>query len=216
MKTNSWFFPVRQGSLVKGENLFCCQRPPGDTPPAATCFSTWSFSDISREEYGRLAKERSERARSARSSGGTGSSGRSRSRILPTSASRRRNLSFPGRSPAKSFPSFKATGIRGETEGKELDAIAAAAGKPQLLIFQDDNRVGFRGIYGISGALSKIVEKSEKGLSVQVVFLGDDATELSSILKRIASESSGGDHSRNKPRRPGRAPAPTGSIAMCR
>ena len=177
-------FPVRQGSLVKGENLFCVSVHQGHAA-SSDLFLDLEFFDISREEYGRLARS----ARSA--SSGEAQRYREQRKIevkYPADFSKPQEKPlFSGPQPGEKLPSFKATGIRGETEGKELDAIAAAAGKPQLLIFQDDNRVGFRGIYGISGALSKIVEKSEKGLSVQVVFLGDDATELSSILKRIAS-----------------------------
>ena len=177
-------FPVRQGSLVKGENLFCISVHQGHAA-SSDLFLDLEFFDISREEYGRLARS----ARSARA--GEAQRYREQRKVevkdpADFSKSQEKPL-FSGPQPGEKLPSFKATGIRGETEGKEFDAIAAAAGKPQLLIFQDDNRVGFRGIYGISGALSKIVEKSEKGLSVQVVFLGDDATELSSILKRIAS-----------------------------
>ena len=178
------FFGVRQGSLVKGENVFSVSVHQGHAA-SSDLFLDLEFFSISREEYGRLAKG-AQRARSAdvgryreqRKVEVKDPAGFSKSQEKPL---------FSGPQPGEKLPSFKTIGVRGETEGKELDAIAAAAGKPQLLIFQDDNRVGFRGIYGIAGALSKIAEKSEKGLSVQVVFLGDDANELSTMLKRIAA-----------------------------
>ena len=178
------FFGVRQGSLVKGENVFSVSVHQGHAA-SSDLFLDLEFFSISREEYGRLAKG-AQRTRSA-------DAGRYREERKVEvkdpagfSKSQEKPL-FSGPQPGEKLPSFKAIGLRGETEGKELDAVAAAAGKPQLLIFQDDNRVGFRGIYGIAGALSKIAEKSEKGLSVQVVFLGDDANELSTMLKRIAA-----------------------------
>ena len=178
------FFGVRQGSLVKGENVFSVSVHQGHAA-SSDLFLDLEFFSISREEYGRLAKG-AQRTRSA-------DAGRYREQRKVEvkdpagfSKSQEKPL-FSGPQPGEKLPSFKAIGLRGETEGKELDAVAAAAGKPQLLIFQDDNRVGFRGIYGIAGALSKIAEKSEKGLSVQVVFLGDDANELSTMLKRIAA-----------------------------
>ncbi len=176
-------FGVRQGSMLKGENLFCVSVHQGHAA-SSDLFLDLEFFDISREEYGRLARN-AQRTRSA-----DASRYREQRKVevkdpAGFSKSQEKPL-FSGPQPGEKLPSFKAIGIRGETEGKELDAIAAAAGKPQLLIFQDDNRVGFRGIYGIAGALSKIVEKSEKGLSVQVVFLGDDANELSTLLKGIA------------------------------
>ena len=178
------FFGVRQGSLVKGENVFSVSVHQGHAA-SSDLFLDLEFFSISREEYGRLAKG-AQRTRSA-------DAGRYREQRKVEvkdpagfSKSQEKPL-FSGPQPGEKLPSFKTIGVRGETEGKELDAIAAAAGKPQLLIFQDDNRVGFRGIYGIAGALSKIAEKSEKGLSVQVVFLGDDANELSTMLKRIAA-----------------------------
>ena len=178
------FFGVRQGSLVKGENVFSVSVHQGHAA-SSDLFLDLEFFSISREEYGRLAKG-AQRTRSA-------DAGRYREQRKVEvkdpagfSKSQEKPL-FSGPQPGEKLPSFKAIGLRGETEGKERDAVAAAAGKPQLLIFQDDNRVGFRGIYGIAGALSKIAEKSEKGLSVQVVFLGDDANELSTMLKRIAA-----------------------------
>ena len=177
-------FAVRQRSLVKGENLFCVSVHQGHAA-SSDLFLDLEFFDISREDYRRLASS-AQRTRSAearryrqqRKVEVKDPAGFSKSQEKPL---------FSGPQSGEKLPSFKAFGIRGKTEGKELDAIAAAAGKAQVLIFQDDNRVGIRGIYGISRALSKIVEKSKKGLSIQVVFLGDDATELSSMLKRIAT-----------------------------
>ncbi|MBI1923129.1 hypothetical protein HYR99_02650 [Candidatus Poribacteria bacterium] len=86
-----------------------------------------------------------------------------------------KNPLFSGPQPGEKLPSFKATGLRGDLDGKEFDPVALAAGKPQILIFQDDNpNEGDRSIYTLFSSLRRIASKSKQELHMSLVFLGDD------------------------------------------
>lgn len=69
---------------------------------------------------------------------------------------------------------FKATVLRGKRKGDKYDPIAAADGKPLVLIFQDDSVVGQKGLLLCGGALETIAKKSRHGLHVSTTFLVDD------------------------------------------
>ena len=81
---------------------------------------------------------------------------------------------FSGPQPGEKLPPFKATGLRGERKGLEYDPVAAAGGKPLLLIFQDNSVVGQKGLLLCGKALARIAKKSSTGLQVSTTFLVDD------------------------------------------
>jgi hypothetical protein len=74
------------------------------------------------------------------------------------------------------LPAFTATGIRGERKGKEYDPVEVAAGKPLVLIFQDNSVVGQKGLLFCGKVLSTIAKNSPLGLHVSSTFLVDDPT----------------------------------------
>lgn len=92
---------------------------------------------------------------------------------------------FSGPQPGEKIPSFRVTGMFGDLAGKTIDPVSLAAGKPQVLIFMDESRVGLRGLFGVSSAVSQIAKESDKGLQFSVVLLGDDPAGLSGFIKRF-------------------------------
>lgn len=74
--------------------------------------------------------------------------------------------------------------VLGDQEGRELDVVAQAAGKPLLLIFVHEiNRpsVGMARILGDYAA-----RRTKDGLHCGVIFLSDDAAETEAWMKRAA------------------------------
>ncbi len=98
---------------------------------------------------------------------------------------------FSGPQPGEKIPPFKITGLVGNFDGKQIDPVNLAGGKPQVLIFMDGNRVGLRGLFGLTSMVSQIKEKSDKGLQLSAVLLGDDPAKLSQFGKRFANRLSG-------------------------
>jgi len=95
---------------------------------------------------------------------------------------------FSGPQPGEKLPPFAATGVGGTIDGKEFDPAALAGDKPQVLVFQDDSRVGLRGLYGLKNSLSRIANESDEGLRLAAVFLSDDASSILERVARLASE----------------------------
>ncbi len=91
---------------------------------------------------------------------------------------------FSGPQPGENMPGFKAANLAGEDKGKEIDPVAVAGDKLQILFLQDDNGVAIRGLYGVVGAIGKINQKTEKDLHVACVFLTDDADAITSRFGR--------------------------------
>ena len=98
---------------------------------------------------------------------------------------------FSGPQPGEKIPPFQVTGLVGNFDGKKIDPVSLAGGKPQVLIFMDENRVGLRGLFGLARMVSQIKEKSDKGLHFSATLLGDDPAKLSQFGKRFGSRLSG-------------------------
>ena len=81
---------------------------------------------------------------------------------------------FSGPQPGEKLPALKATGVHGDLDGKEFDAVELADGKPQVLIFMAADKVGVRGLIGLTKFTSLVAKKSKGGLHVSSVFLGDE------------------------------------------
>ncbi len=92
---------------------------------------------------------------------------------------------FSGPQKGEKLPAFKATGVRGKFAGKVFDPVAEAKGKPQILIFQDYQGGGLRGLVASTRILSAIRKKSKKKFHTAIVFLGDDPTKMAAFGKRI-------------------------------
>jgi hypothetical protein len=89
---------------------------------------------------------------------------------------------FSGPQVGEKLPSFKVRGVLGN-EGKELDFVKQADGKPLVLVFVHDvNRPSI----GMTRVLtSYTTSRAKDGLETGVVFLSDDATAAEERIKRI-------------------------------
>ena len=83
---------------------------------------------------------------------------------------------FSGPQPGEKLPPFKVVGLHGERKGKEYDPVALADGKPLVLIFQDNQVPGQKGLLLNGQIFESIAKNSPKGLEVHSVFLVDDPT----------------------------------------
>jgi hypothetical protein len=90
---------------------------------------------------------------------------------------------FSGPQVGEKIPSFKVRGVLGN-EGKELDFVKQADGKPLVLVFVHDvNRPSI----GMTRVLtSYTTSRAKDGLETGVVFLSDDATAAEERIKRIS------------------------------
>jgi hypothetical protein len=89
---------------------------------------------------------------------------------------------FSGPQAGEKLTGFKVLGVYGDQEGKELDFVAAAAGKPTLLIFMHD-------LTRPSAALTRAMcawaqPKAKEGLYSGVVWLAADRSQTEEYLKR--------------------------------
>ena len=98
---------------------------------------------------------------------------------------------FSGPQPGEKIPSFQVTGLNGERVGKVFDPSRLAGGKPQVLIFMDDNGVGIRGLFGTASLMSQIADKSGQPLQLVAILLGDDPAKLQGFGKRFGERLSG-------------------------
>ncbi len=93
---------------------------------------------------------------------------------------------FSGPQVGEKLPPLKVRGVFEPHTGKELDLVAAAAGKPIVLVFiHDVNRPSLQ--------MTKILTYYTAGLASQgvatgVVWLADDVTEAENVLKKRARE----------------------------
>jgi hypothetical protein len=89
---------------------------------------------------------------------------------------------FSGPQVGEKLPSFKVRGVLG-SEGKEMDFVTQAAGKPIVLIFVHEAN---RPSVGMTRVLtSYTASRAKDGLATGVVWLSDDATEAESNIKRM-------------------------------
>jgi len=89
---------------------------------------------------------------------------------------------FSGPQVGEKLPEFKVRGVLA-SEGKELDFVSKAAGKPIVLVFVHDvNRPSI----GMTRVLtSYTTSRAKDGLETGVVFLSDDATAAEENIKRM-------------------------------
>ncbi len=83
---------------------------------------------------------------------------------------------YSGPQPGEPLPPFKVTGFLGAKRGEVFDPVDLAAGKPLMLIFQDDSVVGQKGLLLCGKTLAKIAEESRQGFMISATFLVDDPT----------------------------------------
>ncbi len=83
---------------------------------------------------------------------------------------------YSGPQPGEKLPSFKVIGLHGKRKGEEYDPVKLAGDKPLVLIFQDNQVPGQKGLLLNGEVLSQIASKSPNGLEVHSVFLVDDPT----------------------------------------
>ena len=88
----------------------------------------------------------------------------------------REEVVYSGPQPGERLPDFTATGIRGDSDGEELNPVSIADDGPLVLIFQDDSVTGQKGLLLCGRALAHIAERSPDGLHVSATFLVDDRT----------------------------------------
>jgi hypothetical protein len=89
---------------------------------------------------------------------------------------------FSGPQVGEKITGFKVLGVYGDQEGKELDFVAAAAGKPTLLIFMHDLT---RPSAALTRALCSYAQpKAKDGLYCAVVWLAADRSQTEEYLKR--------------------------------
>ncbi len=96
---------------------------------------------------------------------------------------------FSGPQRDEKLPVFEVTSLIGDDKGKRIDLAKMAGKRPQILVFQDDNGVALRGLYGTMKAINAIDEKSKANVFVAPVFLSDDmdaiANRYSSALPKL-------------------------------
>ena len=92
---------------------------------------------------------------------------------------------FSGPQSGEKLPPFRATSLAGDNKGKELDPIELAGNNPQILLFQDENGVAIRGLFGVAKAIRKIERKTEQDLHIACVFLCDDAETITSQFASV-------------------------------
>lgn len=90
---------------------------------------------------------------------------------------------FSGPQAGEKLGSFKVQGVFDDAAGKEIDFVAAAAGKPIVLIFVHEVN---RPTMGLTRILSTYTaSRAKEGIATGVVWLTDDPTEAENTLKRM-------------------------------
>lgn len=92
---------------------------------------------------------------------------------------------FSGPQPEEKLPSLAGIAINGEAKGKTIDFIKKADKKPLVLIFQDEKRLGLRGLVGFTRLIAQINIMSKQQVNVHVLFLGDSPDTLTQQASRI-------------------------------
>ena len=85
-------------------------------------------------------------------------------------------LVYSGPQPGEKLPALRVIGLRGPHKGKDYDPVAAAKGKPLVLIFQDNSVVGQKGLFLCGEPFARIAEKAPHVFHVSTTFLVDDPT----------------------------------------
>lgn len=102
--------------------------------------------------------------------------------VLPTLAFAQDPI-FSGPQVGEKLGSFKVKGVFDEVAGKELDFVAAAEGKPIVLIFVHEVN---RPVAGMTRILSTYTaSRAKEGLAIGVIWLAEDATAAENQLKNM-------------------------------
>lgn len=95
--------------------------------------------------------------------------------VVVGSLARAEDPVFSGPQIDEKLPPFKVTSVVGEENGKDIDLVSKADGKPIVLFFLHERT---RPAFGLIRAVSKYaVQKSEDGLHSGVIILSADATK---------------------------------------
>ncbi len=89
---------------------------------------------------------------------------------------------FSGPQRGERLPPLAALSLMGETEGRVIDAVEVAEGKPLVLVLMDEGLVGIKGVFGLTTWTSIASRSAESGLHVSVVFLGDDPAQIARVI----------------------------------
>lgn len=92
---------------------------------------------------------------------------------------------FSGPQAGEELPSFKATGLAGDIKDDEVDPIELAGTRPHILLMQNDEGVGIRGLFGMVRLLAKVNAKIDPGLHITCVFLTDDIEKTTASAARF-------------------------------
>ncbi len=92
---------------------------------------------------------------------------------------------FSGPQPGEPLPGFEVNGVQGELDGRSFDPTTIAEGRPILLIFQDLEGAGLRGLIQLGRLLPTIADRSSTDLTTSITLLGDDPNELTGMSQRI-------------------------------
>jgi hypothetical protein len=89
---------------------------------------------------------------------------------------------FSGPQVGEKLTGFKVLGVYGDQEGKQVDFVSAAAGKPMLLIFMHDLTRPSAALTRALGAYAQ--PKAKEGLHCGVVWLAADRSQTEQYLKQ--------------------------------
>ena len=92
---------------------------------------------------------------------------------------------FSGPQPEEKLPSLVAIAINGDAKGKTIDFITKADKKPLVLIFQDEKRLGLRGLVSFTRLIAQINTMSKQQVNLHVLFLGDSPDTLTQQANKI-------------------------------
>ena len=90
---------------------------------------------------------------------------------------------FSGPQPGEKLASFKFRGVVGKDNGKQIDIVKAADGKPILLVFVHDQT---RPSFGLATTLMHYAQtRAKDGLHSAAIFLSDDPTSAEKWMQRV-------------------------------
>ena len=90
---------------------------------------------------------------------------------------------FSGPQVGEKLPPFNAQGVFGDLEGKDIDLITRAGGKPVVLVFVHQRT---RPAFGLTNTIMKFAAtRNEQGLVSGVVFLSADPTATAEWMNRV-------------------------------
>ena len=81
---------------------------------------------------------------------------------------------FSGPQPGEPLPALKVRGVGGKKDGEAYDPVAAAKQGVHVLVFQEGDGVGLRGLLAFSRVFKLIASHTEQPLACTAVFLQDD------------------------------------------